>query len=321
MQGFLETRETRANYEACREYTKEHAKTFYFASHVLPAEQRNAAYALYAICRYADNLIDAGPQGAEVTRTMKRLRGLADQIRYMYAFSPLMDSKLLALRETVMKFRIPAEYFLDLLRGVEMDLTRKRYETFEELLDYCYCVASVVGLMMAKVFGVTDEGALRAAADMGTAMQLTNILRDVREDHLMGRVYLPAEDLERFGVTESMLESGIVNDEFRALMRFEIARARGYFKRGEEGLPLIPESASRFCASLMGKTYERILGRIERQGYDIFSGRAYVPASEKLRVAARVAGASVAFRGVSRKSRPVSPSPFAIEPFPIMRTQ
>ena len=176
MIGYLEIDDMERNVAECKAYTRCHAKTFYFASHVLPREKRRAAYAVYAFCRYADDLVDHIMPGADTHVALARLSELRRQLMYVYSFSELMDRKLLALRETVFQYRIPQQYFDDLLRGVEMDLTKTRYESFAELKEYCYCVASVVGLVMSRIFGVSDPGALKQAADLGTAMQLTNIL-------------------------------------------------------------------------------------------------------------------------------------------------
>jgi 15-cis-phytoene synthase len=276
MVGFLEIRETKANAEECRLYTRSHAKTFYFASHVLPLEKRNAAYAVYAFCRYADNIVDIALFPEARTHAAARLNALRDQLRFVYSFSPLMDRRLLAFREAVFTYQIPQEYFSDLLRGVEMDLAPRRFASFAELKEYCYCVASVVGLIMARIFGVTDAGALAHASDLGTAMQLTNILRDVGEDLRMGRVYIPDEDLRAFGVSDDDLAAGRRTIGFTAMMKFEIERARHYYAEGARGIPALPGDGSRFCVRLMSRTYARILDSIEMNEYDVFGRRASV---------------------------------------------
>ena len=300
MVGFLDTRDMAANFEACRLYTRTHAKTFYFASHVLPEEKRMAAYAVYAFCRYADNVIDTATMPEAHTHALSRIAALHDQLRYMYSYSPLMDPRLAALRETVFRYQIPREYFTDLLRGVEMDLTCRRYETFDTLKVYCYCVASVVGLIMTRIFGVSDERAMRHASDLGTAMQLTNILRDIGEDARMGRVYLPGEELERFGYSEAELAAGRINENFVSLMQYQITRARGYYAGATRGLPMLTDDGSRFCVRLMSRTYARILDVIETNQYDVFTRRATVPASTKVAI---LIGAAV-----GRKERPAVPA-------------
>jgi phytoene synthase len=283
MHGFLEFEELHRNYEQCKKYTRQYARTFYFASHVLPKQKRYAAYAVYAFCRYADEIVDSPLFDAHQAR--QRLDDLREQLRRLYQHSPLMDARLRALQDTVMRYGIPQEYFVDLLRGVEMDLDRRRFATFEELQQYCYCVASTVGLIMARIFGVSDESALASAVDLGTAMQLTNILRDVGEDLQRGRIYLPEDELNRFGYSPAQLTQGILNDEFRNLMRFNIERARWYYQQADRGIPCLTDDGSRFCVRLMRRTYARILDDIERYDYDVFHRRAYVPGWKKLTIA------------------------------------
>ena len=265
-------------YEHARTYTRQHARSFYFASHVLPRKKRNDAYAVYAFCRLADNIVDDNrSQAAE------SLKGLRNQLNDIYAGAG--PSYLKAFEETVHRCEIPREYFLDLFRGLETDLVKNRYDSFEELDDYCYCVASVVGLIMARIFGVTDSAALRHARDLGTAMQLTNILRDIGEDADRGRIYLPLSDLQAFDVAEEDILKGIVTPAFRTLIAVQIDRARQYYRSGEKGFDYLPNDGSRYCVQLMSGTYGRILGRIEHQQYDVFRRRAVVPVWEKLRVA------------------------------------
>lgn len=288
MVGFLEIEETAENYAGCMAYTRHYAKSFYFASHVLPKQKRMAAYAVYAFCRYADSIVDNAGAGSNTAIATNRLAALRDQLRYVYNYSPQMDHKLLAFRDVVFRYNIPQEYFLDLLRGVEMDLSRTSYRTFSELQEYCYCVASVVGLIMTRIFGVRDDQAFGHAADLGTAMQLTNILRDIGEDYRMGRRYVPLEDLERFGYSELELARGVVNKKFRELMAFEVGRARQYYVSAEQGIPMIVGNGSQKCVRLMSRTYGTILDEIESQEYDVFSHRAYVGSLKKLAIAATV---------------------------------
>ena len=163
-----------------------------------------------------------------------------------------------------------------------MDLEVRRYPTWHALESYCYHVAGVVGLIMSRVFGLEDEGAGRQAVMMGNAMQLTNILRDVGEDWERGRIYLPREDMERFGYSEKDLAAGAVNENFRELMRFEIARARDLYRRGAEGLCRLPADGSRATAAAMAALYSGILKAIERQGYDVFGRRAHLTTIRKV---------------------------------------
>lgn len=280
MNGFLEERELEANYEECRAVTRRYARTFYFASHVLPAEKRRAAYAVYAFCRYADELADG--HGSSRHHARQQLSALRDQLRYLYNRSPHMDKRLRALLDTVTRYGIPQEYFLDLLRGVEMDLDRRRFATFAELREYCYCVASTVGRIMTRIFGVADPRAMKHADDLGIAMQLTNILRDIGEDTLRGRCYIPQEDLQRFSYSEDDLIAQVINEQFRRLMQHSIERARAFYRSADAGIPLLTNDGSRFCVLVMRRAYAAILDNIERDGYDVFSRRAFVPTSKKL---------------------------------------
>lgn len=289
MNGFLDVEALTENYRQCKLYTRYHAKSFYFSSHVLPAEKRFAAYAVYAFCRYADEIADNAAAVNDIPQAQRRLDDLRNQLRYVYASSPLMDKKLLAFRDTVLRYEIPLEYFSDLIRGVEMDLTKHRFATFEELKEYCYCVASVVGLIMTKIFGATSDEALCYAADLGTAMQLTNILRDVGEDEQRGRIYLPQEELSRFGYSEDALQRGVINDNFLRLIKFQIERAREYYASAERGIPMLTNDGSRFCVRLMSRTYAHILDSIEANGYDVYTKRAFVPVTKKIMLAMRAA--------------------------------
>lgn len=284
MNGFLDERELRANYEQCKAVTRRYARTFYFASHVLPAEKRRAAYAVYAFCRYADELADGG-QSRHHARL--HLTALRDQLGYLYNRSSHMDKRLRALLDTVVRYHIPQEYFLDLLRGVEMDLDRQRFATFAELREYCYCVASTVGLIMTHIFGVADRKALRHAVDLAIAMQLTNIMRDVGEDARRGRIYIPQEDLEQFSYSEHELIAHVRNENFRRLMQHNIARARKYYQSADAGIPFLTNDGSRFCVRLMRRTYAAILDDIEQHDYDVFDRRAFVPTWRKMHLACR----------------------------------
>jgi phytoene synthase len=268
-------------FRQARSVTRTYARSFYFASHVLPQAKRHASYAVYEFCRVADNAVDAAtPEAPASVALLETLRSDLDDV---YAGTSV---RWIALADTVRRYAIPRKYFEDLLRGVEMDLAPIRFETFEELKEYCYCVASVVGLMMARVFGVSDERAYAQASELGTAMQLTNILRDIDEDLSRGRIYLPIEDLRLHGCSEETLARRTVDDHFVSLMKAEIARTREFYALGEAGIPSLTDDGSRFCVQLMAGTYKRILNAIEAGGYDVFRGRAHVPLRAKLVIAA-----------------------------------
>jgi phytoene synthase len=274
------------SYLACRDTTRHHAKAFYFASFALPRDKRYAAYSVYTFCRRADNLVDDGGHQPDAAVVRAGIGSMRSELHRVFDDLPPVPGDIAAFRHAVRTYDIPREYFLDLLRGVEMDLDRNRYNTFEELREYCYCVASVVGLIMTRILGTTDDAALGAAADLGTAMQLTNILRDVGEDRRLGRIYVPLEDLDRFRYTEGDLARGVINENFVELMRFQIDRAREYYRRSEAGIPMLGDPRSRRTVRIMGRSYRRILEKIEHNRFDVFSRRAFVPLAEKLLIAA-----------------------------------
>ncbi len=282
-----------ASREACRKMTRHHAKTFYFASHVLPAQKRSDAYSVYAFCRYVDDQIDLAPDETS------RLRALADLSHLLHAaYGPeaagesLEDSLpwLRAFRETIRRRAIPALYFEDLLKGVEMDRGRVRIQTWDELETYCYRVASVVGLIMVHVLTEPAPELLKPARDLGTAMQLTNILRDIAEDWQRDRLYLPADELEKFGLTDDDIAQQRTGDSFQAMMRFQIGRARAYYSYAEPGIAALPDDGSRFCARLMSTVYAAILDEIERADYRVYRGRVRVSFSRKLWLALKCSG-------------------------------
>jgi 15-cis-phytoene synthase len=273
--------------------TKFHAKTFYFASHVLPAQKRGDAYAVYAFCRYVDDQIDLAPDEAS------RLRALADLSHLLHVAYQSTEEKsglesslpwLPAFRETAHRRAIPANYFEDLLEGVELDRGRVRLQNWEELDRYCYLVAGVVGLIMVHVLTDPAPELLKPARDLGTAMQLTNILRDVAEDWERDRIYLPADELEKFGLTADDIAQKRMGDSFRAMMRFQIGRARSYYDYAEPGIVKLPTDGCRFCARLMSTIYGAILDEIERVDYNVYRGRVRVSFSRKLWLALRCSG-------------------------------
>ncbi len=272
-------------FAAARAICRRHAKSFYFSSFFLPHEKRDAAYAVYAFCRLLDDATDEATDASAVVAQIDRFCDLLDAIYADHADVPGVDEASLALRafgRTVKRYEIPQSYFIDLAEGCRMDLTINRYQTWEQLRTYCYRVAGVVGLVMSKIFGLDNLEAERQAIMMGDAMQLTNILRDVGEDLQRGRIYLPLEDLDRFGYSERDLAAGIVNEPFKRLMKFEIDRARQLYRDGAAGLIYLADDGSRFTASAMGVIYAGILGQIERQNYDVFTDRARLSTAKKL---------------------------------------
>jgi 15-cis-phytoene synthase len=272
-------------YTQARNLTRRNARTFYFASHSLPPEKRRASYALYAFCRYVDNIADA-ESNVQIARC--RIKQVKTLLESMYD-APFQVREWVALQETIERYGIPKQYLLDLVEGVEMDLDGFSCRTFSDLQRYCYHVASVVGLMMTKILQPDNEAALPYAEHLGTAMQLTNILRDIGEDLRMQRRYIPADELQASGIGVEHLDRQQVNTVFREFMQHQITRARDYYAKAEPGVSLLPDDGSRYCVRVMSVLYSRILDAIEANGYDVFSRRAHVPLSIKLRLAASIA--------------------------------
>lgn len=266
----------------CRGVTRHHAKSFFFASFPLPAEKKHAAFAIYAFCRYVDDLLDETPPAERSgARFLPRLQEELEAIesgRSALPFAP-------AFAEVNRQYQIPRTLYLDLITGCCRDEGPVRIGNFAELESYCYEVASVVGLMMSRIFGLrTLEGVYRAV-DMGIAMQLTNILRDVGEDLERGRIYLPADELGEAGIDLQEIARSGVTPAWRTFMEEQIRRARRYYHSGETGIPLLADDGSRFTVRLMSRVYGEIHGAIERLDYGVFSTRAYVPGWRKLLIA------------------------------------
>lgn len=267
----------------CRSITRHYARTFYFASHCLPRTTREHAYALYGFCRWADNQVDDAVDPAAAPTRLNRVRQAIDEA-YAHSPSATPPPGLLAFRRATQACAIPRHLFDELVQGLAMDLTIQRYPDFNALETYCYRVAGVVGLMMTHVLGYRHERCFPHAVALGNAMQLTNILRDVREDLERGRVYLPQDELAHFGVSEQQLHDGRVDDSFRALMRFQIDRARQCYAEAEAGIPDLIGATSRLTVRVMGTLYGDILNAIEHQELDVFRQRASVPTSRKIQL-------------------------------------
>ncbi len=263
----------------CRRITQHYAKTFYFASSCLPRETQAHAYAVYAFCRWADNGVDDARDLTEATAQLNIARDVLE-LAYSDRMSP---PGLAAFRHTVRDRGIPKSLFDDLLDGMAMDLTIDRYADYPALDLYCYRVAGVVGLMMTYLFGYRHERCFPHALSLGRAMQLTNILRDIKEDLDRGRIYLPRDELQQFGVDEDQLKEGRVDTNFSNLLKFQIDRARQEYARAELGIPDLIGATSRLTVRVMGRLYGGILGEIEKLDYDIFRTRAHVPLARKLR--------------------------------------
>ena len=273
-------------YAYCRSLTRREAKNFYYAFITLPPDKRKAISAAYAFCRHCDDSVD---EAASQEEKLSALAGLQDSLEQAYlghAPSPMF----LALADAAGRYDIPVDYFREILLGVESDLVKTRYQDFDELREYCYRVASVVGLVCLQIFQYPPHKSAEAreyAVDLGLAMQLTNIMRDVREDWDMGRVYLPQDEMVRFGYTEDHLRHGVRNEAFVELLRFQGQRARGYFRSGLKLLPYLSRR-SRGCPAVLGAIDSRVLDRIEASGYDVLGERRIaLSTGEKARITAR----------------------------------
>ena len=277
-------------YKLCRQITAKYAKTFYLGTLLMPETKRRAIWAIYAWCRRTDELVD----GAQACLTTPQTLDLWEkQLESVFAQDP-GDNLDVALADTLQRFPMDIEPFRDMIAGQRMDLYRSRYETFEELNLYCYRVAGTVGLMSTAVMGVdTSQYAAgwnrqqeiyvptSEAIALGIANQLTNILRDVGEDAIRGRIYLPLEELALFNYTEQDLLNGVVDERWREFMQFQIQRARKFYTEAEKGIRfLAPDARWPVWAALM--LYQQILDAIENNQYDVFGTRAYVPTPQKL---------------------------------------
>jgi len=258
------------SYAHCRAVARRRAKNFYYSFLLLPRDQRNAMCAIYAFMRYCDDLSDEPGASRE---PLDRWRIALD-----HALAGQCDGHpaLPAFHDTVQRYQIPPRYFHEMIDGVSSDLEPRRIQTFDELYRYCYQVASVVGLTTIHIFGFDSPAALPLAEKCGVAFQLTNILRDVREDLIRGRIYLPGEDLKRFGVSAENLKTS----QFIDLMRFEASRASSYY---QESQPLLGMVHARSRASLWAliEIYSRLLAKIEASDYDVLSRRIALSPLEK----------------------------------------
>ncbi len=274
-------------YELCREVQKAHSRTYYFSTRLFPAEVRPRVHALYAFMRYADEIVDS-PHELPLDAQLAVLEEFEADTMAAISGEEVPNPILRAYADTVHRSGIDPETISAFMESMKMDTRVFRYSTFPDLETYTYGSAAVVGLMMCRVVGVRDERADRHAEALGVAMQLSNFLRDVGEDWRRGRVYLPLEDLERFECTEQDLASGVVDERFVALMRFEIDRARKLYGVADEGMKYIPRGR-RFPVVVARELYAAILDRIEAQDYDVFTRRAQVSRPAKLVCAARCA--------------------------------
>lgn len=261
-------------YTTCEAITAQYSRSFYLASSPLPREKRQAMRVLYAFCRIADNLADDDHEQPVI-----ELRHIRQGI--LGKRSTQGDMVLTAWTDIQRRYQIPLRYAEQLLDGVERDLVQRRYANFDELSVYCYGVASTVGLMSMHITGYTDERALPYAIKLGVALQLTNILRDVGEDWLAGRLYLPVDELAAYGLDEEDIASAKVDDRWREFMRFQIARTRRLYAEAMPGIALL-EPDGRFAVAAAAILYRGILDDIENHDFDVFNRRAFISRGRKL---------------------------------------
>jgi phytoene synthase len=252
-------------------FTNARVTNFYYAFVFLPSEKRRAIEAVYAFARRGDEIVDSGRDPADAARALATYRQALDAC-YSREESRLDTPELRALAESVDRFKIPRQPFEDLILGLEMDLSATRYQTFEDLSLYCYRVASTIGLICIEIFGYQNPRTRDYAVNLGKALQLVNILRDVERDGQRGRIYIPREDLERFGVRPGELLAGAYTDSFIELMQFECDRARRLFDLAREMLPA-EDRRSMLAAEIMAAIYWRILERIQQRRYNVFGKR------------------------------------------------
>jgi phytoene synthase len=285
--------------------TRRSRSNFYYAFLTLPRPRREALYAVYAFCRTVDDIADLGQErGVDAATLRAELAGWREEIARCYAPDGRPQHAIAQrLAVAVRTYPIPQEALTAIVDGVAMDLDAVVYETEDELYPYCYRVASAVGLAAIEIFGYTDPGARQYATSLGIALQLTNIIRDVGSDARAGRVYVPRQDLRKFGVTPDDLRAGRYTDGFVFLMAHQAARARRYYRAARDAFPR-KDARSLIPAEIMGQIYWALLGRIEACRYRVLDERVTVPAGRKVAIALRCwtaarLGTVAAWRGMA----------------------
>ena len=280
------------DWERCEAIARHHGRTFYFASRCLPRSQRRAVLATYAFCRIADDIVDAADATGRET-ALTALLAWENQIAHP------TDPVAIAFAAARARYAIPSKPVHDLITGIRMDLTKNRYATWDDLRTYCYHVAGTVGLMVAPILGCKDDVALNHAAELGMAMQLTNILRDIGEDARVNRLYLPLDEIEVYGCRPEDIIAGCPGPHFPDLLDYQIARARALYATSREGIPAL-DTYGRFTTMVASDLYARILTEIEANRYDVFDTRAHCSTKRKVLalpvISARFIGLSLTAR-------------------------
>lgn len=274
------------SYEQCRKLNAEHGKTYYLATLMLPRKKRKYVHALYGFARYADEIVDNLASTLTPQEKADHLRTWGQTILNDIRRGESSDPIGIALIDTVNTFAIPIEHFEAFLHSMEMDLTVSQYQTYEDLMEYVYGSAAVIGLEMVPVLGFRNDDAYECAKKLGIAFQLANFIRDVGEDLDRGRVYLPLDDLARFGVDRAALERRVLTPEIKAALAYQIDRVRQLQKEADPGIEMLDET-SRPCIRAASELYCGIVDEVEKIGYDIFNKRAKTSTARRARVAAR----------------------------------
>ena len=276
------TDHNRAQFRYARSLTAHYSKSFYLSTCLLPRHKRWATFALYGFCRHIDNLTDI-PRERSDKEIVRELNYLEAEIKTAYRTGESEHPVVGPYISVAQKYDIAQEYSLELIKGVQMDTHTNRYETFNDLYLFAYRVAGVVGLMMTPLLGFKNPDAMIYAEKLGIAMQLTNILRDIREDKEMDRIYIPQEEIRMFGLNENHFFDEKMTDNFKNLMKFQVDRAHKLYDEADKGIKMIDRDAQ-FAIYSASKIYRGILRKIELQGYNPFQGRVFVPQSKKFQI-------------------------------------
>jgi phytoene synthase len=284
-----------ASYEECKRLNSLHGKTYYLATLLLPKNKRPYVHALYGFARYADEIVDDLASTLSPEEKAEALRTWSNGVLADLKAGTSADHIGRALVDTAHKFDIPHQHFVDFLHSMEMDLTITEYQTYQDLLEYVYGSAAVIGLEMVPILGYSDDGAFEAAKKLGIAFQLANFIRDVGEDLDRGRVYLPLQELAQFGVDRAMLEGRVLTPEIIAALKFQIARVRQLQSESAFGIEFL-DKQSRPCIRAASELYCGIVDEVEAIGYDIFTKRAKTSTARRARVAGRAYIQAIAAR-------------------------
>jgi len=274
----------RASYEECKRLNSLHGKTYYLATLLLPAHKRPFVHALYGFARYADEIVDDLASTLSDQEKAAHLKTWGDSVLSSISSGVSSDHVGAALIDTVRRFNIPEQHFVDFLRSMTMDLTVSSYKTYEDLMEYVYGSAAVIGLEMVPILGPLSEDAYEPAKKLGIAFQLANFIRDVGEDLDRGRIYLPLDELAEFGVDTEMLYARKLTPEIIAALKFQIQRVRQLQREAEPGIQLL-EPSSRPCISAASTLYCGIVDEVEKIGYDVFNKRAKTSTARRIKVA------------------------------------